>query len=429
MALSRPASGAGLPLLEITRMELRIGWRNAAFRVAALLAFAFGLTQGDTAGQGVALAAYGTAEAAWRYLGLISIVWMSLAAVRETTLRTDILIFSKPQPTERLALVKFLGAFTQILLILFALFAGAALGGLLFGNGLRGVEVYLFQFVRVAGILFFAASASYTLALLFDSPIAGALIGLYWVMTLSGKEFLAKFYFPSYLQNLSAYVALGLGLLCVTLLRYRRARRGATLPPLWVQVGAPVFLLLAVWLIWTTIRDGHDPQIRRHPVMESLGEQDASIGQRAPGFLLPDQNGRQTGLSDFPGKILLIALISPREPDSVLLLERLSEMQSRFGAQGVQPIAICFSEDNSAAITFARGERLAYPVVSDWGTYNVPIRSEMSPLAGAYRADMLPRVVVTDRRRRVQEIIFGTQSYDGEILERAVQARLAAEPQ
>src|SRR5690349_543114 len=104
MALSKATSGQSVPLLALTRMELRIGWRSAVFRLAVLVAFAVGIAEGNAPGQGTAISAYGTAEAAWQYLGFVTIVWMSLAAVRETTLRTDILIFSKPQPGERLGL-------------------------------------------------------------------------------------------------------------------------------------------------------------------------------------------------------------------------------------------------------------------------------------------------------------------------------------
>jgi hypothetical protein len=421
--------GVMLPLLALTQMELRIGWRSAAFRVAVILAFIFGVSQGSAIGRGAALSAYRTAEAGWQYLGFVAILWMSLLAIRETTLRTDILIFSKPQPSERLALVKFLGGFGQLLLILGALFLGAFCGRLFTGGGVTGAEVYLVQYVRVAGILFFAASASYTLALLFDSAIAGVLIGLYWIMTLSGKEYLAKFYFPAYSQNLLAFVVLGLGLLCLTLNLHRRSRRGGVPAAAWVRFGAPVCLFLSGWLFWMVIRDGHDPQIRRHPILERMSEQDASMGNRAPGFLLPDQNGRLIGLSDFPGKILVVALFTPREPESVLLLNRLAEIQAQFGAQGVQPIALCLCEDSGAGFTFAQGERLPYPVVTDWGTYNAPIQSEISPLGGAYRGDVLPMLVVTDRRRRIQSILSGSQSYDGDALEKQVRTRLAAEPQ
>ena len=75
------APGPTLTWLALTRMELRMGWRTTAFRVAALAALLFGYANGEAAGAGVGLSAYGTGEAAWRYLGMVAVFWMSLAAV------------------------------------------------------------------------------------------------------------------------------------------------------------------------------------------------------------------------------------------------------------------------------------------------------------------------------------------------------------
>jgi hypothetical protein len=430
MALSeapaRPAGG-GWNWVHLTRMEVRMGWRTAAFRVAAVVAFLFGYVNGEVPGVGSALSAYTTGEAGWRYLGLVAVIWMSLAAVRETSLRTDVLVYSKPQVGERVALSKFLGNYFQLILILAAMFVGALMSRVAVG-GLVGAEVFLLQFARAAGVLFFAAAASFTLSLLFDSPIAGSLVALYWILTMAGKSFLAKFYFPSYTQNLPAYIAFGAGLLCVAFWLHRRKRRGSTPPEPWVRVGAPLFFLIGGWALWSVIRYGHDPQAIRHPAMDQITQMDADMGLRAPGFLLPDQYGRQRGLSDFAGKILLIALWSPHDPDSVLLLDRLNEVEARFGAQGVQPIAICLGEDTGAAVTFARGERLRYPVFEDWGTYNAPVKSEISPVANAYRTSLPPKVVVTDRRRMIKGILVGSACYDGDNLEDLVSERLEVEP-
>src|SRR4051794_1390206 len=111
MVPTKPGLATMWPVLALAGMEWRIGWRTAAFRFVALCAFLSGCTLGGTQGQGVALSAYTTAEDAWQYLGFVAVVWMSLVAIRETTLRTAILVFSKPQPGERLALAKFLGGF------------------------------------------------------------------------------------------------------------------------------------------------------------------------------------------------------------------------------------------------------------------------------------------------------------------------------
>ena len=268
MAPTEPGFAAKFPILSLARMEWRIGWRTAAFRLVCLCALLFGWSMGGTQGRGAALSAYTTAEAAWQYLGFVAIVWMSLVAIRETTARTAILVFSKPQPGERIALAKFLGGFLQVLTFLLALFLGSLCARLISGGGLLGVEAYGMQYARAAGVLFFASSASFALALLFDNALAGALVGLYWIMTMAGKAFLAKFYFPAYSQNLAAFLALGLGLLTLTLLLYRRARRGDARPALWVRYGAPLCFLFAGWWIWSAIRYGYGTRYYSRSIRE-----------------------------------------------------------------------------------------------------------------------------------------------------------------
>ncbi len=415
------------PILELTRVEWRIGRRSPVFRLAIVAAAIYGFTVGGEPGHGVALSAYSTAEAACQNLGFIAIVWMSLAAVRETTFRTDILIFSKPQPSEWLALSKFLGSYFQLLIMLLAMFVGSMVSRLLAG-GLIGIDAYLPQYGRAAAVILFASTASYLLALLFDSALAGCTVGLYWLLTAAGKAFLGKYYFPAYTQNLGAYLALSLALLFTTLYFYRSARRGSAKPAIWVRVGIPVFAVLAGLQFWRVIQEGHDPEVRINPVMERMGDQDTSMGNRAAGFTLPDQNGKLTGLADFEGKILVIALWSPRDPDSVLLLDVLNRIHAEFGKSGVQPVAITICEDVGAASVFAHGEALTYPVVADWGTFNAPRGSEISPLASAFRATSLPTVYVTDRRRNVRAIMTGIVSYDGSGLDEAIKERLNEEP-
>jgi len=117
---ARPESAPSLsmPLWALTKFEVLGGLRATAFRFIALLAFLLGLSTGSAPGKGAALSAYATGESAWQYLGFFTVIWMSLAAARESHLRTDILIFSKPQPTERLVFSRFAGYYFHILLIL-----------------------------------------------------------------------------------------------------------------------------------------------------------------------------------------------------------------------------------------------------------------------------------------------------------------------
>src|SRR5690348_4941764 len=106
-AVGSPPRAQGSILLALTRTELRMGLRTGPFRLFLLLLFLLGLAVGAAPGRGGAMSAYATAETACRYLGLLVVAWMALLAVRETSLRTDILVYSKPQPTETLVLARF----------------------------------------------------------------------------------------------------------------------------------------------------------------------------------------------------------------------------------------------------------------------------------------------------------------------------------
>ena len=118
----------------------------------------------------------------------------------------------------------------------------------------------------------------------------------------------------------------------------------------------------------------------------------------------------QIFLSRFRNRIMLIALWSPADPDSTEFLNHLNKIQLKYEKRGVQVIAVCLSDDNSAARTFAIGENLQFPVVTDWGTTSVPEKLAMSPIASAYRTTMLPMVAVADRRRRIVDVVRGTSA-------------------
>lgn len=422
---SRPKS----PLPFMAWTELKMGLRSGQFRFLSLLLILLGWSVGGGGGRGVATSAYGVGDTACRFLGVIVAIWIALGAVRDSQMRTEVVVFTKPQPPERLALARFIGFFGQILCFIVALFLGAILSRLATGLGLMGASAYLYQFIRSVFTLFFVASASYCLASLTDSAIAGSLIALYWVVAISGKEYLAKHYFVWYTQNLLGYTLLGVALLCFNLWFYRRKWRGDTKTPAILRLMAPTLLVLGLWSLWAVVRDGHDPMARQSKALERMELQSIVPGELAPGFLLPDQYGKPTGLSHFPSKILIIALWSPQDPDSTFLLARLEEVVKKYGAQGVQPVAICLSEDTGVARTFALGEGLTYPVVYDWGTHNASRQTDVSPLASAYRASHLPYVVITDRRHRVVRLLEPPSSYEGSTLDEEIAKRLAEEPE
>jgi ABC-type transport system involved in multi-copper enzyme maturation permease subunit len=425
----RPATGSLSAFLALTRTEILIGLRSPAFRFAAIMAFLIGCSAGGVPGRGASGSAYATGEAAWKYFGFVVIIWMALTALRDTVMRTDILVFSKPQPTERLVLSKFTGVLLQMLLVLLVLFVGAAVSRLYVAGSFVGFGAYGVQYLRAAAALFLAASASFCLALLSGTPIAGALVALYWILAISGKPYLAKFYFPSYSQNQAAFVFLGICLLCIALWFYRKQRRGGLPASVPARILAFASLALCAFSFWAVINNGHDPQAKMQPALELMSTQDIRDNERVPGFMLPDQNGKLVSPVDYSGKILIIGLWTPDDQESAAMLSLLNDLHAKYGARGVQPIGVAFSEDSSAGATFARGEALSYSVVTDWGTHNAPRTSEMSPVSTAYRTDVLPKVVVTDRSRNVRASFTGLNAYDGDSVEQAVLKCLAKEPE
>jgi peroxiredoxin len=412
-------------ILSMSRFEWKLGSRAAAWKLLMSIFFLYGCSIGHVDGNGAGAVAYATGEAGWQIVGLAAIVWMSLLGAREVTLRTKSIVFAKPQPGEVLVISRFVGAMAQNVCFLLALFAGSILLRVLAGSSPAMLFVFVPQFGRSLSVVFFASAASFTLSMLSESVIAGMLVCLYLVLANAGKSFLAKYLDPSPIQNVGPYIAIGAALLCVAMRLYARKRRGSAPSPGWIATAAFVFVCVTVWQFVVVVRGDYDPRFNDIPALSLMQTQDSAVGLRASGFLLPDQDGRQIGIAQYSGSILVIALWSPNDPDSTLLLSHLNAIQAQGRANGVQVVAICLSVDNLAARTFAYGEGLHFPVVTDWGTTSVPEKLGMSPMSSAYRATVLPMVAVTDRRRRIVDIARGTACYEGATLDRIIESALS----
>ncbi len=405
-----------------------MGFKGATLRSAIAVALIGGWFLGKAAGMGAGLAAISTGDAASTYLAFVAVYWLSATAARDSSVGATAILWSKPQPTERMVLARFLGAYAQVLCVLAALFLGAIISRWVHSGTLMGADAFGAQFVRAALALFFASAASYALALVADTPLAGAIVGLFWVVSMAGQAFLAKVYYPYYTQNLVAFTAFGLFFLGIAVRFHRRGRMGSRPPEWWCRVPAPVGLAVALASSWITVRDGHDPIMRESPLMAEIGRQDAVIEKVAPGFLLPDQRGRPFSLSDAPGRVFVIGLLDPHTEEGALLLGRMRAIHEAYGRFGVLPVAVCISNDLGAGATLARGAGVGFPVVTDWGSHHAPKAAEASPVAGAFRVTDMPYVAVTDRRRRIRDIIEGISTYDGPQLKQAVLARIVEEP-
>ena len=418
----------GACLRELVRYEARIGLRSAPMAAAVVLSALVGWTVGNAPGRGAGLSALSAGDVACTYLSLGAVYWLAMVAARDAATSATAIVLSKPQPTERLVLGRFLGGYLQVLVLLAALFTGAVLSRLYHSGTLAGWWAYGFQIVRAALVLFFASAFAYSLSTLAGTPLAGALAGMYWLVTMAGQEYLAKIYFPYYTQNLLAYTSVGVFLIAFTALVHLRGRRGSAKPEAWCRVLPALALAGTILAVWHAVRNGHDPLMCTSPLMEEMSRQDAVLLERSPGFRLPDQRGRLVSLSDTPGRIFVIALLDPHSEEGVLLLDRLGVLYRRYGRQGVLPVAVSIANDQGAARTVAAGEDAGFPVLVDWGSHHAPRWADRSPVASAFRITELPYVAVTDRRRRIRAILEGISTYDGPMLEAEVHARLTEEP-
>jgi peroxiredoxin len=415
-------------LMGMLRYELLSGLRTAAWRGMAVMALLYGLSLGHTDGSGCGVAALDAGETGCRLFSLVTAVWMSITALKDGTSRIRTILLSRPQPGETLAIQRFIGGYIQSVGLLLALFVGAIGMRILGGTPVAQLVAFVPQFVRASGACFFAASLAFMLSALSDSPIAGLLGGLYSLLILAGKEYLARIYDPAPVQNTAAYCAVGLAIVLFTARFYRSKRRGSAPAPVWGVPGGSLAVAAAVVLFTSTARNGHDPHTHLNPSLELIAAQDTQPGLRAAGFLLPDQNGTQVTLADFTGRVLVVVLFSPHDVDTGATLTMLNDVQKRYAAKGVQVVGVCLSEDNSAGPALAKGDALQFPVVTDWGTNAVPEKLAMSPVAGAYRATALPCVAVTDRRKRVIDIVRGATVTDGRSVVELIEKAISAEP-
>jgi peroxiredoxin len=131
-----------------------------------------------------------------------------------------------------------------------------------------------------------------------------------------------------------------------------------------------------------------------------------------PGFWLPGTAGPRTGLRAFEGRILVVGLWSPSVPESLPVLELLRDLHDRYARRGVAVIAICIAEDNAVSGHFARENRYPFPMLYDPGARATENASAGSPVAEAYDAAVLPKLVVAGRDRAVRYAGLPTGSED-----------------
>lgn len=394
-------------VLPLAWYEMLLALRSSAGLAAVVVCCVAGILAGGQEGAVPALVGYRVSRLGAILLGFLALPMVAAASRRDSLTRADEVVDVRPQQAHEMLLARWLGNCGAMLalLIVMALFAFGA--QLAFGGPLSqgaGAKVSLWAFFdAVCGAfvpLVVLCALAYCAAELLRNVLAAAIVGLYWIFVLLGRDYLSRVFDFSLSQNALVYLLLTatVVLAAMAVVRYRQGLKNAR------KVNLPAFAALAALCCLGVARHSvltrHDPPLHLHPVtLEVAGQSIRS--NRLPGFWLRDQRGHRTRLAEYEGKRLVVGFWSPAMPDSVKALAAWQRVQDKYADKGVQVIAVCIADDWRVARRFARAAGHTFPMVVDSGTHWAEKIEASSPLAEAYELTGLPTAFVTDEARNL----------------------------
>ena len=417
----------------MVRLEMMAVLRSQAGLGSVVLCCGVGLALGEGDGLTPGLVAYRVARAGAILLGFLSLPLLASSARRDVQTNASEVVLSRPQQAHELLVTRWLGnlCFLFLLLILVTIFAFGNLtafgGPPAPGAGARFTLWAIADALLLGALpLVFLSAVGYCAADLLQNVLAAAIVALYWILVLVGRDYLSRIFDLSLSQNAPAYLLLGTAvvLAAAAVARWRqglRTARKANLPIL-----AAAALVAGLGMAWHFVLVRHDPPFHRHPLALEIGSQSIRCG-RLPGFWLDDQNGRRVKLADYEGKTLVVAFWSPAKPESPAALATLGRLQQEVPAEKLQVVAVCLSDDMATARRFARDSGITFPMLTDTNTHWGEVTAGVSPLAEAYELSELPAVFVADPQRRLLARSDGPSASRWENLAPQVQKALAGE--
>lgn len=400
-------------ILPLTWLEFSLGMRGGGAALCLVLCAIAGFVAGSADGMTPGLAAYRVGRLAALLVGFVCLPLVAAAARRDPATKAQDVIQSRAHLAHELLLARWLGNLgtAVAMLLVLCLFA---FGAQAFAAappapeaGARFSLVAIGQALAVGLLpLVFLSALAYCLVEILQNVLASAVIAVYWLLVMLGRDYVARILDFSLTQNAAVYLLLsaGLVLLAMSVARYRQGlsnARRANLPVL-----AGLFLAAGVVLGWQLVMTRHDPPMHSDQVAVAVAGQHLGDG-RLPGFWLPDQHGRMVRLADYAGKPLVVGLWSPAVPDSVGMLADLERLHRSWSSKGVGVVAVCLASDWYTGGRYARAQGLSFPVVTDDGTHWGEEIKSVSPLAEAYDLTGLPAIFVADGDRMVANTVAG----------------------
>jgi peroxiredoxin len=125
------------------------------------------------------------------------------------------------------------------------------------------------------------------------------------------------------------------------------------------------------------------------------GRSHAAAGLPAPDFALRAVAGPNVRLSEHIGQVVVISFWGSGCDACRAQLEALNQDFSRYQGQGLRVYGVEVADDQAAALHFARGTPVTFPLLLD------PAKT----VARAYDVDNLPMTVLIDRDGKIRQVV------------------------
>lgn len=121
------------------------------------------------------------------------------------------------------------------------------------------------------------------------------------------------------------------------------------------------------------------------------------IGKTAPDFRLKDIHGKEIGLADMKGRVILLRFWSTRCVSCKEEMPKLETSYKNLKEKGFEILAVNVEDTQEKAMSFAHELNLTYPILID----------ENQNVANTYKVYGVPTTFFIDKQGVVRERIFG----------------------
>ncbi len=168
-----------------------------------------------------------------------------------------------------------------------------------------------------------------------------------------------------------------------------------------------LFLIAAVVLLILVLVPKKGPQ----------GPRIVREGDRAPEFRLSGLDGKQVGLSDFRGKVVMVHFWATWCPPCVEEITTIEKLHRDFFGKDFQILAVSVDEDGAGSVSsFMQRNRLGLSVLLN------PDRS----VAGRYGTFKFPETYIVDRTGFVKSKVIGPHDWNDPVARKAIQDLITA---